>query len=247
MGISEELKAAQEIQQINIKVRRAWGTIFSSWFKKSKLMIKYQRKQLITTLIATLSLTCCIYMCFRFILFPDIEKYKIEQIMSQIASDSLSVGIPQSNIDFMLALAQIESNGKWDIVGGSNNAYIGAFQFGQAALKEVGLGSVDKKLFLGDPSLQMWAMNRLMKKNYMVLSDYITEMKIPMQGGVKVGRYMVTVSGLLAMAHLVGAGDTKKFLQSKGTVIPKDGNGVPLTDYLQLNNFVITFPDTKGE
>lgn len=244
MGISEELKAAQEIQQINIKVRRAWGTIFSSWYKKAWLMLKYQKKQLFTTLIAITAVIGCAYMCCRYIFFPDVEKYRIEQIINQCIPDSLNLSISQGNIDFMLALAQVESHGKWDIVGGSANAYIGAFQFGPAALKEVGLQGVDKKLFLGDPALQLWAMNRLMKKNYMRLSDLIEEKKIPMQGGVRVGRYMVTVSGLLAGAHLVGVGAVKKFLETNGKEVAKDGNGVPLTDYFMLNNFIITFPES---
>ena len=242
MGISEELKAAQEIQQINIKVRRAWGTIFSSWYKKAWLMIKYQKKQLLITLIALASLFFCGWLTFKYVLFPDIEMYKIEQVMKELP-DSVyeNIGINSGNVDFMLALAQIESSGKWDAVGGSGNAYIGAFQFGPIALKAVGLENIDKKLFLNDPRLQMWAMNSLMKKNYISLSPLITEKKIPMHGGVKIGRYVVTVSGLLAAAHLVGAGDVKKFINSNGTEIAKDGNGVPLTDYFMLNNFTISF------
>lgn len=241
MGISEELKAAQEIQQINIKVRRAWGTIFSAWCRKSILMIKYQRKQLLTSIIAILALAGCAYMSFRFIISPDISQYRVEQIMKQSASDSLSIGIPQCNIDFMVAVATIESGGKWDIVGGSGGKYYGAFQFGDAALTEVGLKGIDKKLFLNDTSLQLWAMNRLMAKNYIRLSDLIEEKHVPIHGGVRVGRYMVTVSGLLAASHLVGVSNVRKFLKSNGTEIAKDGNGVPLTDYFQLNNMPIVF------
>lgn len=243
MGISEELKAAQEIQQINIKVRRAWGVIFSSWYKKGWLMIKHQKKQLFTTLVAIAAVAACVWMGFKYVIFPDIEMYKIEQVMSKELPDSVyeNIGINKGNLDFMLALAQVESGGKWDIVGGSGNAYIGAFQFGPVALRAVGLENIDKKLFLNDPRLQMWAMNSLMKKNYIALSKLISEKQIPMQGGVKIGRYIVTVSGLLAAAHLVGASSVKDFINSNGTDIAKDGNGVPLTDYFQFNNFIISF------
>ncbi len=42
----------------------------------------------------------------------------------------------------------------------------------------------------------------------------------------------ISVSGLLAAAHLLDAGTVRSFLRSDGKSVPKDGNGTPLTEYL---------------
>ena len=43
----------------------------------------------------------------------------------------------------------------------------------------------------------------------------------------------ITLSGLLAGSHLVGAGAVKEFLDSSGKIVPKDGNDVPVTEYMK--------------
>lgn len=239
MGLNEELKAAQEIQKINIKVRRAWGTIFSSWAKKFLIMIKWQRKQLFKNVLIIglgISTICLVYHT----LYKPIEQERsIAQIEKSLEADSLNQLLPKENIEFMLAVGMIESRCKWNAVGGSGNAYWGAFQFGKSALSSVGLSNVPQKVFLGDTLLQMWAMNSLIKKNYYVLQNDIEKYNIPMKGGVLIGRYMCTVSGLLAASHLVGVNAVKRFIESNGKEIAHDGNGVPLTDYLMLNGYFL--------
>lgn len=241
MGIKEELEAAQEIQQINIRIRRAWGTIFKSGFEKYALMLKYQRKQLLTSIALIASLGVIIVFGYKLYLKEEISATRVEQVLSIVDRDSVITGLPKENIEFMYSVAQIESGGNFSIVGGANNKYWGAFQFGPAALDAVGLKGIDKNVFLRDTTLQIWAMNQLMIKNYKRLSSRIEERKIPLKGGVRIGRYMCTVSGLLAASHLVGVNGVIKFIDSNGSVIAKDGNGVPLTDYLQLNNFALKF------
>ena len=50
---------------------------------------------------------------------------------------------------------------------------------------------------------------------------------------------------MLAMSHNCGVGEFIKFLNSGGTYIPVDGNGVKSTDYLTLGNYNIK--DIIGE
>ena len=70
---------------------------------------------------------------------------------------------------------------------------------------------------------------------------YIVKYNIPITGGIRIGFNLVTVSGIIAASHLVGAESVKRFLDSNGKDVTCDGNGVPLTVYLQLNNFKLDF------
>ena len=49
--------------------------------------------------------------------------------------------------------------------------------------------------------------------------------------------WAITESGIIAMAHNVGAGATKQFLNSGGTNIPKDGSGKDATRFLILGGY----------
>ena len=51
--------------------------------------------------------------------------------------------------------------------------------------------------------------------------------------GRKIGDVTVTPAGMLAAAHLVGNEGVKKFLDSAGSVDPKDGNGVSCSTYMK--------------
>lgn len=134
---------------------------------------------------------------------------------------------------YLNAIAQRESSGTsgtWDTV--SNTGYIGKYQFGNIALKECGY-DFNVNDFKRNPNIfpeseQDKAMVTLLKKNIKYLGKYIDKFKGKVIGGVK-----ITTSGLLAASHLVGAKNIKKFLNSYGRHIPKDGNGTPCTEYIE--------------
>ena len=158
--------------------------------------------------------------------------------------------IPKGNLEFISALSQLESGGRYDIIGGSNNKYWGAYQMGAAARKDIGLSGMSMEKFLTNPVVQDWAMNEYMKVNYSRLKKTIEEYNIPERGGIRIGHNLVTVSGLMAAAHLVGSEPVKHFVKTKGKDLidqktgrnkSKDGNGVHLTHYLQLNNYELKF------
>jgi len=134
--------------------------------------------------------------------------------------------------NFLDAIAERESSSDPKKV--NRSGYLGKYQFGKTALKEVGLeDSVDVVKFKKNPDVwpeksQDKAMTNLLKKNKGYLGDYFNKFDGKIIGGIK-----ITKSGLLAASHLLGAKNVKKFLKSNGKFVPKDGFGTPLTQYLK--------------
>ena len=72
-------------------------------------------------------------------------------------------------------------------------------------------------------------MKALIDKNW----GYIKTLKLQKHIGKTYAGVKISVSGMIAGAHLVGIGGLKEFLNSKGAKIPKDGNDIPITDYIR--------------
>ena len=70
------------------------------------------------------------------------------------------------------------------------------------------------------------AMKQLLKNNKAYLGDYVDKWVGKKKDGIK-----ITLSGLLAGAHLLGPSNVKAFLDN-GT-IAKDGYGTPITEYIE--------------
>lgn len=125
--------------------------------------------------------------------------------------------------------------------------YIGLFQMGEASLQDAGyyrgdatrandwsggwtgLGGVDSlDEFYESPDTQVQAIvayhNRLLAQ--------ITQFGLDRAIGSTVGGVEVTLSGLVAGAHLVGIGNLQTFINSGGSTVPMDGNGVPVSTYI---------------
>jgi hypothetical protein len=136
---------------------------------------------------------------------------------------------------FLDAIAYYESgqtttNGK--VVYGNyrkvnNLGYLGKYQFGRTTLKELKITCTPQE-FLDQPELQEFAMDEHLRLNKKLLAEYIGKYQFTYYRGI-----FITESGILAAAHLGGAGSVKKFF--KGGTIFKDGNGVPITTY--MNSF----------
>lgn len=138
----------------------------------------------------------------------------------------------QHNVEhFLKAIANRESGGDPTIV--NSLGYRGKYQFGDVALKEVGLDKkVDLEKFKKNPKIwtesqQDKAMKDLLVKNKQHLGKYLSKFN-----GKKIKGITVTESGMLAGAHLLGARNVKKFLDSNGSIDPKDGFGTRLSEYL---------------
>lgn len=125
---------------------------------------------------------------------------------------------------FKEALAHSESRGNYTAV--NTLGYMGKYQFGQAAMKAVGVDS--KEEFLNDPELQERAFTAILQRNKYILRDYIERYSGQVIGGVR-----VTESGILAAAHLAGAANVKRFLRSYGQRSFKDAYGTTVRFYMK--------------
>lgn len=130
----------------------------------------------------------------------------------------------KSYIGFKQAIAIKESQGLYKLV--NPYGYMGKYQFGKSTLRAIGIK--DTKEFLNNPKLQERAFKALLSKNKWELRKEIKRYEGKTINGIK-----ITESGLLAAAHLGGAGSVKKFLRSNGTEGFKDGFGTSLRSYIK--------------
>ena len=145
-----------------------------------------------------------------------------------------------ANFDaYAKAIRQRESSGDYTQV--NQFGYTGAYQFGKPALIDAGfmdkggnwtdyarsLGVNSWDSFKNNPQAQDIAFQNFTEKNWDYLRGYFPYV------GQTIAGVPITVSGMLAGAHLVGAGAVREFLDSGGTIVRPDGNGVPITDYMR--------------
>lgn len=130
----------------------------------------------------------------------------------------------KSFLGFCYDLGFSESSGNYRAV--NRLGYMGKYQFGRSTLRWVGVYNTSR--FLNSPLLQEKAFVALISKNKWVLRDYIGKYNGQTINGVK-----ITESGLLAAAHLGGAGNVMKFLDSEGDIVFEDANQVPITRYMK--------------
>lgn len=128
-----------------------------------------------------------------------------------------------SHQEFLNAIGFKESGNRYDIV--NRFGYMGKYQFGKRTLRGLGF-KLSKEEFLNNPSIQEEAMYKLLQTNKKYLQKYIDKYDGKVVHGV-----LVTESGLLAAAHLGGAGSVKKWFRTGK--VRKDGNGVKITTYME--------------
>ena len=150
--------------------------------------------------------------------------------------------------DFLAALGKRESA----LNPAADNAtthYVGLFQMGEAALQDVGVykgdgtktndwlggwtgkyGASSKAAFLADPNAQIQAETAYLN---LVWNSYLAPYGAGNYVGKTINGILITQSGLVAAAHLVGHGKVKTWLSSNGATVPADGSGTKMTEYLQ--------------
>ncbi|MHC5310192.1 peptidoglycan-binding protein LysM [Myroides sp. LJL116] len=144
--------------------------------------------------------------------------------VTEVAKSSTIPFTGKTYMGFKQALGVRESNGLYDIV--NSYGYLGKYQFGKLALRSIGI--VDASKFLQNPLLQEKAFDALVSKNKWILRKEIKEFH-----GKRIAGIHITESGLIAAAHLGGAGSVKKFLKSNGAYGFKDGYGTSIKSYLK--------------
>ncbi len=140
---------------------------------------------------------------------------------------STSVSPPflgSSYIGFKEALAFKESQG--DYFTTNTFGYLGKYQFGIGTLQLMGVYSATR--FLNDPALQEKVFHTNVARNKWILRRDIKRFVGKRLGGVE-----VTESGILAAAHLAGAGNVKKFLRSYGEFDVEDAYGTSIVHYMK--------------
>ncbi len=125
---------------------------------------------------------------------------------------------------FREAVAFKESQGKYHVV--NSLGYLGKYQFGKSTLKRFKI--YDTQNFLTSPELQEDAFIALCS-----LNKWILRKDIRRSSGKKINGIVITESGILAAAHLAGAGNVKKYLRSSGKFSFKDAFGSSVQHYLK--------------
>ena len=114
--------------------------------------------------------------------------------------------------------------------------YRGKYQFGRAALKDIGI-KVKWKEFRNDTALQEYAMCEYLLLNRNRLSRYIDKYEGKFIRGIR-----ITEFGILAGAHLGGAVGVKRFLYSNGRKDRRDANGTKISDYIRdFGNYQVSW------
>ncbi|WP_373681041.1 peptidoglycan-binding protein LysM [Tenacibaculum sp. M341] len=127
-------------------------------------------------------------------------------------------------IGFKEALAFKESQGRYRVI--NKLGYLGKYQFGKSTLRRFKI--YNSQEFLKDPQLQENAFIALCKVNKWILRRDISRFI-----GKRIDGVLVTESGILAAAHLAGAGNVKKFLRSYGKFQFKDAFGTSIKSYMR--------------
>jgi hypothetical protein len=127
-------------------------------------------------------------------------------------------------VGFKEAVGFKESSGSYTVV--NRYGYMGKYQFSKNTLKMIGI--YNASTFMKDASLQEKAFGAYTSRNKWILRRDIKRFDGRYIGGVE-----VTESGILAAAHLAGAGNVKKFLRSYGAEGFKDANGTSIRYYLK--------------
>jgi len=126
---------------------------------------------------------------------------------------------------FKEAVAFKESQGKYHVI--NTLGYLGKYQFGKSTLKRFKINNT--QLFLETPELQEDAFIALCSVNKWILRKDIRR-----SVGKRINGIKITESGIIAAAHLSGAGNVKKYLRSNGENKFKDAYGSSIQHYLKL-------------
>ena len=147
----------------------------------------------------------------------------------------IPVKVPQvgkSFAGFAQKMAYKESRGILHLV--NPYGYMGKYQFGRSTLRTVGI--YDFQEFLRNAEWQDAAFKALIARNKWELRKEIEKYCGRVINGVE-----ITESGLVAAAHLGGAGSVKKYLRSNGRNGFKDGFGTSLSSYIRkFSNYDIS-------
>lgn len=145
-------------------------------------------------------------------------------VVSVDLNKPISPILGKSFVGFKEALAFKESRGDYFTVNALG--YLGKYQFGAGTLKLIGIHN--PSLFLKSPELQEKAFVANTSRNKWILRRDIKNFV-----GKKLNGILITESGILAAAHLAGAGSVKNYLRSYGIDNFEDSFGTTIEYYMK--------------
>jgi len=146
---------------------------------------------------------------------------------SEKQEDYTNLNIPFTGnffIGFKEAIGFRESESKYKRI--NSLGYLGKYQFGIETLKSVGVHNSSS--FLNSPEMQEKAFIALLAKNKWELKKEIEKYDGTIMNGIQ-----ITESGILAAAHLGGAGSVRKFFKNKGKRYFRDAYGTSIRSYMK--------------
>jgi hypothetical protein len=167
------------------------------------------------------------------------------EVVSTVPTEKESIFLEYNNIPFVgkmyngfrEAVAFKESQGQYDIV--NSFGYLGKYQFGKSTLERFNI--YDTHRFLNTPKLQEQTFLALCS-----LNKWILRKDIERSVGKKIDGIEITESGIIAAAHLAGAGNVKKFLRSNGDFYFNDAFGTSVRYYLKhFSGYDVSFIEAK--
>jgi len=147
-----------------------------------------------------------------------------DELVIEEVEQMYSLFLGKTYVGFKEALGFKESRGDYTTV--NKYGYLGKYQFAKSTLSLIGVHNPDD--FMVDANLQEKAFKANTSRNKWILRRDIKRFAGKYVGGVK-----VTESGILAAAHLGGAGNVKKFLRSGGVDAFEDAFGTSIRYYLK--------------
>lgn len=174
----------------------------------------------------------------------------------QVQNVNASIAPQGDYDDFLAALRHKESRGDYQAVNTLN--FLGAYQFGEAALVDLGFVRPDRDLydndfgggftgkhgirsvrdFLANPAVQ----DRAAREWMQIMWRYIEAEGLRSYAWRDIGGVTLTPSGMLAATHLLGSGALREFVRSQGRADIRDPYGMPLRTYiLDLGGFHVPF------
>jgi len=147
--------------------------------------------------------------------------------LEESRSNLNSIQVPftgKSFVGFKEALGFKESRSRYHIV--NKLGYLGKYQFGKSTLKRLKIYNTTN--FLNNSEEQEKAFSALC-----ALNKYILRKDIRRSVGRRINGIRITESGILAAAHLGGAGSVKKYLRSGGTKNSSDAFGSSIQYYMK--------------
>jgi hypothetical protein len=162
--------------------------------------------------------------------FPQVSELKIN--VSDIKFEMIKLQVEaqydiviKNHYSFLHDIGFRESTNNYKAV--NKFGYLGKYQFGRKTLNAIGFKEITNRQFLSEPKIQEEAMLILLKKNKRTLRREIRKYV-----GKTISGIYITESGILAAAHLGGAGSVRKFFRNGKDF--KDGLGTPITSYMAL-------------